>query len=300
MFKEADLPRRLMPATIACGTLTFAMTALPGTPQIQNLIPTDYYHTTAAAAPIMGLSAAIVMGVGGYWYLKWRENKVKMAGETYTEPEKEQEDDIGHPPHVLLSILPLLVVIFTLNVLQWDIVVALLSGIVLIMILSISKFKGFVSAMNSGASGSVLAIINTSAAVGFGTVVQNVPGFARLADGLLSIPGNPLISQAIAANVLAGATGSASGGLGIALEALGERYLQIAETTGPDPEAFHRAASIASGGLDALPHNGAILTLLIVTGMSHKESYADIAVVAVIIPIISIIPAIALASIGIY
>ncbi|AXF57241.1 GntP family permease [Salicibibacter kimchii] len=303
MFKEANLPRRLMPATLAFGTLTFAMVALPGTPQIQNLIPTDYYGTTAAAAPIMGLTAGAFMAVTGYTYLKWREKKITMAGETYTEPpqKKEAKNTIkGAPPPFLISILPLLTVVITLNILQFDIIVALLSGIVLNLLLCIQKYKGFVSAMNDGASGSVLAIINTSAAVGFGTVVQNVPGFAQLSDLILNVPGNPLVSQAVAANVLAGATGSASGGLGIAMEALSDTYLSVAQNTGIDPEAFHRIASLASAGLDSLPHNGAILTILIVTGMSHKESYKDIAVVSVIIPILSVIPAIILASFGIY
>ncbi|QQK74989.1 GntP family permease [Salicibibacter cibarius] len=303
MFKEANLPRRLMPATLAFGTLTFAMVALPGTPQIQNLIPTDYYGTTATAAPIMGLTAGAFMAITGYTYLKWREKKIIQAGETYTEPpqKKEEENTIKKtPPPFLISILPLFTVVITLNILQFDIIVALLSGIVLNLLLCIQKYRGFVTAMNEGASGSVLAIINTSAAVGFGTVVQNVPGFAQLSDIILNVPGNPLVSQAFAANVLAGATGSASGGLGIAMEALSDTYMSAAQATGIDPEAFHRIASLSSAGLDSLPHNGAILTILIVTGMSHKESYKDIAVVSVIIPILSVIPAIILASFGIY
>ena len=114
----------------------------------------------------------------------------------------------------------------------------------------------------------------------------------------MGIKGNPLISEAVAVNILAGATGSASGGMGIALEALGSKYYELAIDTGISPEAFHRVASLASGGLDTLPHNGAVLTLLTITGMSHKESYKDIFVVAVLIPIISVIVAILLAMVG--
>ncbi|WP_368504841.1 GntP family permease [Alkalihalophilus sp. As8PL] len=301
LFREANIPRRLMPGTIALGSFTFTMTALPGTPQIQNLIPMDYYFTSAAAAPIMGLSSALVMGVGGFLYLRWREKSLKAAGEGYSEPKELDGVDTTEEknPNIILSILPLITVVITLNFLNLDIVIALLTGIILIMLLSFHKWKGFVKAINGGASGSVIAIINTSAAVGFGTVVRSVPGFERLTDFLLGIQGSPLISQAVAINVLAGATGSASGGLGIALEALGSRYYEIAQTTGMSPEAFHRVASIASGGLDALPHNGAVLTLLAITGMTHKDSYKDIAVVAVLIPVLSVIPAIILASIGI-
>ena len=142
--------------------------------------------------------------------------------------------------------------------------------------------------------------MNTSAAVGFGTVVRAVPGFADLTNILLAIPGNPLISLAVAVNLLAGATGSASGGMGIALAALGAKYMELAKTTGIDPQAFHRIASLASGGMDTLPHNGAVLTLLNNTGMTHKDSYFDIMVVSLILPIVASIPAIALAAMGIY
>ncbi|MBM7097933.1 MULTISPECIES: GntP family permease [Alteribacter] len=301
LFREANITRRLIPATVALGAFTFTMTALPGTPQIQNLIPTTYYGTTAMAAPVMGISAAIVMAVGGYLYLRWREQKLTAAGETYTEPKDKkvvEEEEDGKIPNVLLSFLPLVIVVGTLNVFGLDIVIALIIGILTIMLLNITKFKNFTKAINGGASGSVIAIINTSAAVGFGAVVRAVPGFERMTELVLSVPGNPLISQAAAINVLAGATGSASGGMGIALEALGEQYYEISMATGIPPEAFHRVASIASGGLDALPHNGAVLTLLAITGLSHKESYKDIFVVGVVIPVISVFVAILVSIVG--
>ncbi|WP_067726127.1 GntP family permease [Oceanobacillus damuensis] len=303
MFRQADIPRRLMPGTIVAGMMTFSMTALPGTPQIQNLIPTVYFNTTATAAPIMGLAASLVMGGGAFYYLKRREKKLKAAGEGFKELKKDAESKgklIENPPHIIISLLPLVSVIFTLNVLKWDIVVCLIVAVLLIILLSINKLKGFIPALNQGASDSVMAMINTSAAVGFGTVVRVVPGFQKLSDYILGIDANPLISMAIASNVLSGATGSASGGLGITMEALGEKYNEIALSSGIAPEAFHRIASISSGGLDALPHNGAVITILIVTGLTHKESYRDIAVVAIVFPILSLIPAILLASVGVY
>ncbi|MFB5663110.1 GntP family permease [Alteribacillus sp. HJP-4] len=299
LFREANISRRLIPPTVALGAFTFTMTAIPGTPQIQNLIPIDYFETSATAAPIMGIAAGSVMSFGGYFYLRWREGKLQQAGEQYTEPkDKKVFGEEESTPPFLLSLLPLLTVLLTLNLLGWDIIVALLSGIVLIMLLNAYKVKKFVQAINGGAAGSVTAIINTSAAVGFGTVVQAVPGFERLTEILMGVKGSPLISEAIAVNILAGATGSASGGMGIALEALGSRYYEIAMETGVDPEAFHRVASLSSGGLDALPHNGAVLTLLAITGMTHKDCYKDIFVVAVGIPVLSVGVAILLAMIG--
>lgn len=300
LFKEADISRKLIPGTVALGAFTFTMTAMPGTPQIQNLIPMEYFQTSATAAPIMGIIATLVMAVGGYFYLRWREKVMRNKGEVYTDPDETLEVDQSVPPNFILSLLPLLTVLLTLNLLKWDIIIALLSGIILIMLLNIHKVKKFVKAINGGAVGSVIAIINTSAAVGFGTVVKVVPGFDKLTELLLGIKGNPLISEAVAVNILAGATGSASGGMGIALEALGSKYYEIAIETGIPPEAFHRVASLASGGLDTLPHNGAVLTLLTITGMSHRDSYKDIFVVAVLLPIIALIIAILFSTIGIY
>ncbi|MCU9612358.1 GntP family permease [Caldibacillus lycopersici] len=301
LFREANISRKLIPGTVALGAFTFTMTAVPGTPQIQNLIPTEYFHTDATAAPIMGIVAMLVMGVGGYFYLRWREKNLTEKGEVYTEPKNQKLEDTSSPvPNFILSLLPLIIVLVTLNIFKFDIIVALLSGILLILLLNITKFKSFVKAINGGAVGSVTAIINTSAAVGFGSVVKAVPGFETLTNMLLNIKGNPLISEAIAVNLLAGATGSASGGMGIALEALGEKYYQLALQTGISPEAFHRVASLASGGLDTLPHNGAVLTLLTITGMSHKDSYKDIFVVSLVIPILSVVIAILLASFGLY
>jgi len=303
MFRQADIPRKLMPATIIAGMMTFAMTALPGTPQIQNLIPTAYFNTTAAAAPFMGLAASLVMGAGSYFYLKRRERNLKKAGYGFHELEKDSEAKgklINNPPHIILSLLPLASVIITLNVLNWDIVVCLLVGILWIILFSLNKIKDLIPSLNQGASDSVMAMINTSAAVGFGTVVGVVPGFQKLSDFILGIEANPLISMAVASNLMSGATGSASGGLGITMEALGQKYNEIAAVSGIAPEAFHRIASIASGGLDALPHNGAVITILIVTGLTHKESYRDIAIIAIAFPILALIPAILLASVGIY
>ncbi|WP_156290056.1 GntP family permease [Oceanobacillus salinisoli] len=302
LFREANISRKLLPATVALGAFTFTMTALPGTPQIQNLIPIPYFQTDAMAAPIMGIVAALIMGVGGYFYLIWRQKQLTTKGEVFVEPKDNSvvKVDDDHKPNIWLSLLPLAAVILTLNLLKWDIVVALLAGNILILLLNLTKFRGFVKSINEGAVSSITAIINTSAAVGFGTVVQNVPGFERLTELLMRIPGNPLVSEAVAVNLLAGATGSASGGMGIALEALGGKYYELSQTSGIDPEAFHRIASLASGGLDVLPHNGAVLTVLTITGMTHKDSYKDIAVVGIIIPIIATIVAIIMAAMGIY
>ncbi len=152
--------------------------------------------------------------------------------------------------------------------------------------MNIKQFKALLPAINEGTNGSLTAIMNTACAVGFGSVVKIVPGFTLLKNAIMNMPGNILFSEAVAVNVLAGATGSASGGMSIALEALAPQYLEKAMSIGMNPEYLHRIAALAFGGLDTLPHNGAFLTLLAVSNCKHKESYIDICVTSCIIPVV--------------
>ena len=152
--------------------------------------------------------------------------------------------------------------------------------------MNISQFKHLIPAINEGAAGSMSAIMNTACAVGFGSVVKVMPGFAMLTGAMMNMPGSILFSEAVAVNVLAGATGSASGGMSIALSALAPQYLEAASKIGLNPEYLHRIASLSSGGLDTLPHNGAVLTLLAVSNCTHKESYLDICITTCIIPVV--------------
>ncbi|MDO5054821.1 MAG: GntP family permease [Pasteurella oralis] len=313
VFKEANITRRLIPGTIACGAFTFTMTALPGSPQIQNLIPTAYFGTSAMAAPIMGTIAATILFFGGVAYLEMRRRKYAKNGEYFIEPlvENSADDNQTNLPSALLAILPLISVIVVLNFVPEliglkngdpkNIVLALLAGIALVIILNLNKRTTFIPAIGKGTNGAVGAIINTAAAVGFGSVVRIAPGFEHLTAMILNVPGSPLISLSVAVNILAGATGSASGGMGIALEALGEKYLAIAKQASISPEALHRIASLSSGGLDTMPHNGAVLTLLSNTGMTHRDSYLEIAMTSFILPIVATIVVITLFSLfGIY
>ncbi len=300
LFREADLPRRLIPATITVGVFAYTMTALPGSPQIQNLIPTRFFGTTAMAGPWLGILGGIVMGGGGALYMMWRARKVKEAGEHYTDPGHAIVDKPGEVlPNVWLSLLPLVSVVVTLNVLKWDILISLIFAILLILLFNIKEYKTFVHAINQGAMGAMLPIISVSAIVGFGMTVRAAPAFAELVRIVTNIPGSPLISLAVAVNVLCAATGSASGGLGIALGALAEQYIVIAQTQGIPLEVMHRIAAMSAAALDTVPHNGAILTLLAVTGMTHKESYGDISITTIVIPLIAVAFAIVLAGLGV-
>ena len=152
--------------------------------------------------------------------------------------------------------------------------------------------------LERGASASVLPLLNTASQVGYGAVIASLAGFALVRDAVLGIaPGNPLISMAIAVNVLAGITGSASGGMSIALATLGQTWLEMGRTAGIAPELLHRVTAIATGGLDALPHNGAVITLLAICGLTHRQAYVDIFVVAVAAPLGALAVVIALGTV---
>ena len=291
IYRAADLPRTLLPGAIAFGAFGITMTSIPGTPQIQNLIPMQFYGTTPMAAPAMSIAGALLIGIPGYLYLEWRARKARTNGLHFVEDPKHQEEkhDGRELPswHWLSGVLPLISVVVTLNVLKWPIVPALLSGIVVCCVMNFQQYKILLPSVSLGATSSLTAIMNTSCAVGFGSVVKAVPGFATLTAVMMNMPGSILFSEAVAVNVLAGAPGSASGGMSIALTALGPKYLELANAMGINPELLHRIASLSSGGLDTLPHNGAVLTLLAVSNCTHKESYLDVCVTTCIIPVIA-------------
>jgi len=319
LFQRADLPRRLIPGTIALGAFTFTMTAIPGTPQIQNIIPTRYFHTDSFAAPGFGIVGAIGMFTLGVLWLEYRKRKMLAAGERHGEPDTRVainfDDGVPEIPP-LFAALPLLLVLsinffltkmipqwWDATILEiakglpmaataiptanWALIIALVCGIVFAIILAGRQFKArgnLQTALNAGAIGSLLAIMNTASEVGYGNVVSSLPGFISVREALLGIPGTPLISEALAVNMLAGLTGSASGGMSIALEAMGAHYLNLANQVGLNPELLHRVASMASGGFDTMPHNGAVITLLAICGMNHKKSYPDIGMTSLVLP----------------
>ena len=330
LFVKADIPKRLIPATIALGAFTFTMTALPGSPQIQNAIPAPYFGTDGFAAPLHGLVAAVIIASFGLWWLSRRVAQAVAAGEGYGEVDafsagEAHADDAGLP-HFWVALAPILVVILA-SLLASRVVLPMLDtsylataaygetsleavrgiwslmiGLILAIAVAIAFGWGRVASVNGslkeGVAASFLPIFNTSSEVGYGTVIASLSAFAVLKTSIVEIaPGQPLISEAIAVNVLAGITGSASGGMSIALEALGATYLEMANAAGISPELLHRVAALASGGFDVLPHNGAVITLLAITGLTHVKSYFDIFMVAVVGPMMGLIAVLVMAAV---
>ena len=305
LFREANLPRKMLPGSIALGAFAFTMTAFPGTPQLTNVIPATYFGTGPMSAPVIGIICGILMFILGILWLQYRTKKLQAAGEVFDEPEGETTAGVSNPedlPKWYLAIIPPLLIIILFNAVKLNIVVALLVGVLAGIIIFIRRLKTFgnvIKTLNDGAYGSMLAILNTAAGVGFGGVIKAVPGFEQLKTLVTGIDASPLISEAIAINVLAGATGSSSGGVSIVLEALGPQFIELAKQSGIALEVFSRVASISAGGLDTLPQCGAVLTVLAVTKLTHKDSYIDIFMCCTVIPISATILAIILGTLGV-
>ena len=300
LFREANISRKLLVPTFALGAFTFTMTSAPGTPQIQNLIPMEYFGTTPMAAPVIGIVTTLIMAVGGYLWLAYRAKKLSAKGDVFTEPTNQvstEETTDEKVPNWILSLLPLLIVVVLLNVVKMEALWSLLIGVLSIMILNVKDYKQFIPSINDGSKGSVMAILNTSAAVGFGAVIAIVPAFEDITSWLLNVFDNPLVAEGLAVQVMAIITGSASGGMGIALGTLGDTFVELSQTTGISPEVFHRIAAVASGA-SIFPNNGALLTLVAVTGLSLRATYKDVFMVAFIIPTIALLVGIMMGAIG--
>ncbi|GAB3039117.1 GntP family permease [Oleiagrimonas citrea] len=318
LFRQADIPKRLIPGTIALGAFTFTMDSLPGTPQIQNIIPTSFFGTTAWAAPWLGTLGGVFILIVGMSYLEWRRRKAARAGEGYgqnlvNEPAPFEGGKLANP---IIAILPLLLVGVTNKIFTdliprlygattsftpavvgkaepvvqqvsrvagiWAVEGALLVGIVCVLVFAWRPVRQrFAAGSQAAVGGALLASMNTASEYGFGAVIAALPGFRVVADALHAIP-NPLVNEAVTVTALAGVTGSASGGMSIALGAMADTFVANAHAAGIPLEVFHRVAAMASGGMDTLPHNGAVITLLAVTGLTHRQSYKDIFAITII------------------
>ena len=354
LFRAADIPNRLLPAAVALGTTTFTMTAMPGTPAIQNAIPMPFFGTTPFAAPGLGIIASAVMLAFGLWWLARAEKRARAAGEGFGGPALAAAASPGdaatdtvvrergstatafdpaeaahgsralQPPGIGVAMLPLAVVmvvnlLMSLLVLPrldtgflalpqwgetslagvggvWSVIVALSAAIVVLYACNRGRLLALRETVDAGLNAAALPVISVASLVGFGAVVAALPAFEVVSDWVVGIEGGPLVGLAVATNVLSALTGSASGGMTIALSALGDTYMALAAQYGIDPALLHRVAAIGAGSLDSLPHNGAVVTLLAVCGATHKQSYFDIVMVGIVGALLALVAVIVLGS----
>lgn len=298
LFKDANLPRRFIPAALAFGSVTFTMTSA-GSPEIQNWIPIKYLGTSPFAAWEVSLVVAIFMASFGYWWMKRMVGKAVANGETFEHRDHDPEIPERDYPHPITGLIPLLVVLvlsFTLHeqLQQLALIVALGGGVLTLMIINFKHFHNMQNAISLGTTGALIAIGNTAAVVGFGTIAKSTEAFQDAVEVMTQIPGNELIGAAIAVSVIAGLTGSASGGQAIALPLIGPHYMD----QGVDPEQLHRIVSISSGALDSLPHNGYVVTTIrAICQETHQNAYWAMGALTVVVPLIGLCLAVALFSI---
>lgn len=311
LFREANLPRRFIPGALAFGSVTFTMTSA-GSPEIQNLIPMQFLGTTAYAGWQVSIIAAVLMAGLGFLWMARMINRAVAKGEHFVARDGDKEMREAHTlPNPLLSVAPLVTVLLVFLLLQYPerapgflapvmpdaslgkyaLLGALGAGAFVGLLIGLPRLAQMPAAFSVGATGAVVAITNTCAVVGFGAIAKLSPAFQEALVFLQNMPGDPLIGAAIAVTVIAGLTGSASGGQTIALPLLAPHYLDV----GVNPSELHRVVAISSGALDSLPHNGYVVTTIrAICGETHKDAYGAVWALTVVVPMIGLAVAIAL------
>lgn len=326
LLQEADIPKRLFCAALALGGGTFTLSALPGTPSVQNVIASASLGTDLFAGGWLGLVGGVIMFAGGIWYLERQRVKAHENGEHFVPGPNDRisniEQEGGRYPHWVLSGLPLALVLCiiilprvvkqslsetslaaggpAIELLQFansqPIVwpsLALLSGTLLALLLFPAIREQALQVLGRGTHDSIMPLINTSAVIGFGGVVTHTAGFESFISVMLESSMPPLLSMFASVSLVSAITGSSSGGLQIFMQTMAPAYIEM----GIAPETLHRVATMASGGFDSLPHCGAIVAMLSITGLTHKEAYKDVGVITVVIPVIATLLVMVLASV---
>ncbi|MEN6468994.1 MAG: GntP family permease [Smithella sp.] len=296
MWRELNMPWHLFAISFSLGIGSITMTMLPGSPQIINIMPTKYVASTPMAAPLIGIIGALIVIVFAYGYARIQIKRYLARGEGYVAPAgigavsgEGASATAENLPNIWLSVIPMVVVIAMLNVFKLDAVWALTGGTAVCLVFFWKKFTNILDTLNKGALNTVIPIINTCADVGYGMAVAATAGFKVVSAWLMTLPMQPIVSLAIATNVMAGITGSASGGLGIVLETLAKQYVGL----GVHPELIHRIATMSAGCFDAMPHNGVVITFFAVAGLTHMNSYKHVFfshIVATIVALVVVIP----------
>jgi H+/gluconate symporter-like permease len=326
IFRSSATPKRFIPAAVLLGGATFTLSGIPGTPSIQNAMPIAFFGTDAFAAPGVGSIGGLVMLLFGTWWLSYRTRQAAAVGEGYGHHPLDAQDaspTLAEPP-LLVAFLPL-VMVLAMNVAMtwwiipnmdlgylkepkfggvgvndvrglWALVAALSLANLTAVILHWPRWTNLRESLNQGTFSSMLPIFNTASEIAYGAVIASLAGFAVVQAALGGLTSNILVNEAIAVNIMAGLTGSAAGGLGLALGMLGKTYLEAATAAGISPELLHRVAAIACGGLDSLPHNGAVITMLGICRLTHREAYFDMFMVSVIGPLLALVAVLVVGS----
>jgi H+/gluconate symporter-like permease len=296
MLKEANLPRHLSVICFSGGSSTFVMTCLPGSPQLSNVVATEFLGTTLNAAPIMGIVCGIVLFLMVWWYCEWATKKARERNEGWTYPDNvnpelyELKDRSLLPPawkgFITIIILLGTIIIGSHNGINSTMiaVIANLVGGVLVIVLNIGRFKEtkWIPLLTSGMTGGITAIGGIAAILGFGSVIRASGAYADIVKWCLSLNMNPLVLGVFATCIICGITGGSSSGQRIMYETLAPIYL----ASGANLSVLHRLIAIASGSLDTLPHSSGLFVVYQVLGLTHKDAYRHTFATSVVAPLI--------------
>lgn len=308
LFQQADLPRRIIPGVVFLGAGSYAMTALPGSPALTNVIPTQFLGTTVTAAPTIGLISGLVMFVSGVYLFKRYAAKLQKNGEHFVASPSDNiadmsDEELKALPNFSLSVAPLIVtvgVILGERFLKiglpalFTVIIGLFAGIVTGYILHYKRINDFKDTLAVSGNGSVNALMNTAAVVGLGGAVKGAPAFQSFVNFALNLNLPVIFTTAVAVNIIAGITGSSSAGITIFMNTFSEPLL----ARGIDAQVFHRIAAMGAGVLDSLPHAGPNVTFLSVAGLKYREGYPSIFLATCIVPLIGLVTGLILASLG--
>lgn len=323
LLQEANIPKRLFCGALALGAGTFTLTTLPGTPSILNVISSVTLGTDLFAGFWIGIAGGLATFVLGIWYLERERKLAILNGEGFVPGPTDRISTLHESeyPHWLLSALPLVVVIGFILLprlvnLSMDIStlhegstlrsvldfanaqpliwpsLALFAGSILATVLFSPVRRAPLQIMGHGAQDSIMPLINTAAVIGFGGIVTHTSGFMQFTSVMLNSDLPPLLSAFMSVSLVSAITGSATGGLQIFMQTMAPAYIDM----GLDTQILHRITTMASGGLDSLPHSGTVIATLTITGLTHKQAYKEIGVITVVIPVIVTLALIAVLS----
>lgn len=310
MFKAANLPRHLTIICVVGGSSTFVMTCLPGSPQLSNVVPTEFLHTSLTAAPLLGTVCGIVLFIMIALYGNWAAKKAVERGEVWTYPDNVdasmyEVNKSELPPAwkgflVIIVLISMIVIGSHLGINATALAVcATLVASILVVIFNLKKFAiGFdawLKMLTTGMTNGIAAIGGIAAIIGFGTVVRATPAFNITTKWLLGMHMNPYVLGVVCTGIICAITGGSSSGQRIMYDALAPSLIG----TGANLEIMHRLNAIASGSLDKLPHSSGLFMMFEVLGLNHKSAYRHVFACVVCELIVTIVVTAAVVLLGI-
>ena len=289
LFQRANIETSIMPAAMLFCPTTLAMTMLPGSPSVQNIIPTAYLGTNIYAAPLLGISAATITFSLGYTYLKRIANiNNNMPKCISSVPHFNIRDFFCFLPCIILWLVTLLLIQLNIDS-QNAVELSLVCGIICAIVISGSK-SNIMESLNYAVQSGLKTLIITSLIMGYGNLVKSMDSFMWITDKLYSLVDNEIVSSIIAVNIIAALTGSSLTSLQILFDTFLDR-IRISELPA---ENIHRIITIASGGLDSMPYATGVVVANELAYTEQSKTYKHIFMTCALIPLLVLVLTVAM------